>query len=70
LVRLIPKQEKYFDVRYTSKALNFTGFEKFSYRWGRKTAAKMPYFYSGYKIYEVDDKNRQYKFYNFVNMTN
>jgi hypothetical protein len=30
----------------------------------------MPYFYSGYQFYKVDNENHQYKFYNFLNMTN
>jgi len=30
----------------------------------------MPYFYSGYQFYEVDPRKNQYKFYNFLNMTN
>jgi ATP-binding cassette, subfamily A (ABC1), member 3 len=30
----------------------------------------MPHFYSGYQIYEANDITNQYKFYNFLNMTN
>jgi len=30
----------------------------------------MPYFYCGYQVYECDLDKHQYKFYNFINMTN
>jgi len=30
----------------------------------------MPHFYSAYQMYEADKENQQYKFYNWLNLTN
>ena len=71
IVDLMPGvEDNYFDVKYTEKNMNFTEFGRAAYDHGTNNVQQMPYFYSGYQIYEADYQSKQYKFYNFVNMTN
>ena len=60
----------HFDFHFTDDSMSFDRFEEFVYDYGRKHAPEMPYFYSAYQIYEADIIDHQYKFYNFLNMTN
>lgn len=38
--------------------------------YGQVNEGKWPYLYSAYEMYEANQDTQQYKFYNWVNMTN
>ena len=61
---------KYFDFRYTNSTMSFDAFQTYIFDYGKENTPVMPHFYSGYQIYEANNITNQYKFYNFLNMTN
>jgi hypothetical protein len=62
------KSKGYLKVRTPDKKLSFDSFHRYVYKYGKEDAPKMPYCYSGYSFFEA--RNDQYKFYNFMNLTN
>ena len=70
LINYMPNQTDFFDMRITEESMGFDEFDKFIYKYGQKHATELPYFYSGYKIYDANPITHKYQFYNFLNMTN
>jgi len=54
----------------SSSKMSLEQFGKKSYAWGYDNSPVMPHFYSAYQIYEANQQTQQWKFYNWVNMTN
>lgn len=70
LIKYMPNQTEFFDTRVTTESMGFDDFSKFIYNYGQQHATSMPYFYSGYQVYDADPIKHKYQFYNFLNMTN
>jgi hypothetical protein len=45
-------------------------FGNYVYEYGTQNLHEMPHLYSAYQIYEADTETQQYKFYNWLNITN